>query len=152
MQPQPKKCRHSGETRDGSLMEHSPTPTHTRVIASLVLIALVFATSGVLHLVKPAPFVSIMPRWLPAAGLLVTVSGIFEILGAIGVLVPATRVAAGWGLIVLLLAVFPANIQMLLNARAAHASALWTAGLIARLPLQVLLIYWVFRAAIRPSR
>ena len=133
-------------------MELSPAPVSTRVTVSLVLIALVFATSGVMHLVKPAPFVSIMPRWLPAPELLVTVSGLFEILGAVGVLVPATRAAAGWSLIALLLAVFPANIQMLINARAAHASTLWTAGLIARLPLQAALIYWVFRSAIRPVR
>lgn len=133
-------------------MELSPPPGHARATASLVLIALIFATSGVLHLVKPAPFVSIMPRWLPAPQALVLISGVFEILGAVGVLVPATRVAAGWGLIALLLAVFPANIQMLVDARTSHASALWTAGLIARLPLQVVLIYWVFRTAIRPAR
>ena len=77
------------------------------------------------------------------------VSGVFEIAGAAGILLPATRVAAGWGLIALLLAVFPANIQMLVNARAAHASALWTASLVARLPLQVLLIVWVYRTTIR---
>ena len=122
----------------------------TRPTASLIFIALIFGTSGVLHLLKPGPFMAIMPPWLPAHRELVLISGVCEILGAIGVLVPATRVAAGWGLIALLLAVFPANIQMLLNARASHASALWTAGLIARLPLQVFLIYWVFRAAVRP--
>ena len=123
----------------------------TRPTVSLVLIALIFGTSGVLHLVKPGPFMSIMPPWLPAHRELVLISGVCEILGAVGVLVPATRVAAGWGLIALLLAVFPANIQMLLNARASHASALWTAGLIARLPLQVFLIYGVYRAAVRPQ-
>ena len=124
----------------------------TRPTVSLVLIALIFGTSGVLHLLKPGLFMSIMPPWLPAHRELVLVSGVCELLGAIGVLVPATRVAAGWGLIVLLVAVFPANIQMLLNARASHASALWMAGLIARLPLQVFLVYWVYRAAVRPPR
>ena len=120
-----------------------------RVSLSIALIALLFATSGVLHLVKPRPFVSIMPPWLPAALTLVIISGAFEIAGAIGIVVPLTRVAAGWGLIALLFAVFPANVQMLLNARAAHASALWIAGLVARLPLQVFLIIWVYRSAIR---
>ena len=120
-----------------------------RISLSVILIALIFATSGVLHLVKPQPFMSIVPPWLPAPFALVMISGLFEIAGAAGILVPATRVAAGWGLIALLVAVFPANIQMLMNARAAHASTLWIAGLVARLPLQVLLIIWVYRTTIR---
>ncbi|CAN5447436.1 DoxX family protein [soil metagenome] len=123
-----------------------------RISVSVVLIALLFATSGILHLVKPQPFVSIMPPWLPAPIALVLISGVLEISGAAGILLPATRVAAGWGLIALLCAVFPANIQMLVNARVAHASALWIAGLVARLPLQVLLIFWVYRSTIRPVR
>jgi uncharacterized membrane protein len=123
-----------------------------RISISIALIALLFATSGVLHLVKPQPFVSIVPPWLPGALVLVLISGVFEIAGAAGILLPSTRVVAGWGLIALLFAVFPANVQMLLNARAAHASALWMAGLWARLPLQILLIIWVYRAAIhRPA-
>jgi len=120
-----------------------------RVSPSIVLIALLFATSGVLHFLKPRLFVSIMPPWLPAPYALVLISGLFEILGAAGILIPATRVAAGWGLIALLFAVLPANVQMLINARAEHASALWIGGLIARLPLQVLLIIWVYRTTIR---
>jgi uncharacterized membrane protein len=120
-----------------------------RISISIALIALLFTTSGVLHLVKPQPFVSIMPPWLPGALVLVLVSGVFEIAGAAGLLVPYTRVAAGWSLIVLLVAVFPANVQMLLNARDSHASALWIASLIARLPLQVLLVIWVYRSSIR---
>ena len=120
-----------------------------RISLSIVLIALIFATSGVLHLIKPQPFVSIMPPWLPGALVLVMISGVFEIAGAAGILLPLTRVAAGWGLIALLVAVFPANVQMLLNARAAHTSAMWMTLLIARLPLQVLLIIWVYRSTVR---
>ena len=120
-----------------------------RVSMSVALIALLFATSGVLHLIKPQPFVSIMPTWLPGAPVLVLISGVCEIAGAAGILVPITRVTAGWGLIALLLAVFPANVQMLLNARAAHASATWLTLLVARLPLQVFLIIWVYRSTIR---
>ena len=123
-----------------------------RVTLPLMLIAAIFIVGGVLHLVKPAYYVRIMPPWLPAPMALVLISGVFEILGGVGVLVPATRVAAGWGLIALLTAIFPANVQMLLNARVAHASSLWMMGLIARLPLQAALIYWVFRAAIRQPR
>lgn len=123
-----------------------------RLGLSVVLIALLFATSGTLHFAKPDFYVSMMPPWLPAPLALVYISGVFELLGAVGILVTATRVAAGWGLIALLFAVFPANIQMLMNARSAHASALWIAGLAGRLPLQVLLIMWVYRSTIRSAR
>ena len=120
-----------------------------RLTLSIVLIAAIFVGGGVLHLVKPEAYLGMMPPWLPAAMALVLISGVFEIVGGVGVLVPATRVAAGWGLIALLVAVFPANVQMLLNARATHASALWMSGLVARLPLQAVMIYWVFRVTIR---
>ena len=120
-----------------------------RLNPSLVLLALLFVAAGVLHLVKPAPFVSIVPRSLPAPRTLVILSGVFEILGGVGVLVPSVGAWAGWGLIALLVAVFPANIQMLIDAHSAHASRGWQAALILRLPLQVLLIAWVYAAAIR---
>lgn len=120
-----------------------------RMTLSVALIGLIFVVGGVMHFLRPRVYLAIMPSWLPAAAALVFVSGVFEILGGIGVLVPATRVIAGWGLIALLFAVFPANVQMLLNARAAHASTSTMAVLVARLPLQVLLVYWVFRATVQ---
>ena len=123
-----------------------------RVTLSHVLIAVIFTASGILHLVRPAPYVSIVPPWLPEPKALVLISGVCEILGSLGILLASTRVAAGWGLIALLVAVFPANIQMLLDAHAAHRGPVWQAALVARLPLQVLLIYWVYRAAVRNRR
>lgn len=120
-----------------------------RMTLSVALIGLIFLVGGVMHFLRPRFYLAMMPPWLPAAAALVLVSGVFEILGGIGVLVPATRVIAGWGLIALLFAVFPANVQMLLNARAAHASASTMAVLVARLPLQALLVYWVFRATVQ---
>jgi uncharacterized membrane protein len=122
------------------------------VTLSLILIAAIFMTSGVLHLVKPSWHMGIMPPWVPAPLAVVLISGVFEILGAAGVLIPMTRVVAGWGLIMLLVAVFPANVQMLLNARAEHAAPVWQLALMVRLPLQPALIYWVYRAAIRYRR
>ena len=124
---------------------HAPTS----VTLSHGLIAAIFIVSGVLHLVKPAMFVSIMPPWIPAPLALVFISGVCELAGAVGILLSATQVAAGWGLIALLVAVFPANIQMLLNAHAAHSSAAWQGALLARLPLQMGLIYWVYCSCIR---
>jgi uncharacterized membrane protein len=121
----------------------------TRPSLSLALIALIFCAAGIMHFVAPAAYIRIVPRWLPAPALLVLVSGVAEIAGGLGVLVPLVRTAAGWGLIALLVAVFPANVRMLQAAHDAGASALWQTLLVLRLPLQPLLIYWVWRAAVR---
>ena len=117
-------------------------------ISSFILAAL-FTAAGVLHFVKPGMYVRIMPPWLPRPRELVYVSGVFEILGGLGLLYPPTRRAAGIGLILLLLAVWPANLQMLLNARAAGSALWWQAVLWARLPLQTALIAWVWWSAVR---
>ena len=77
--------------------------------------ALSFVAVGVLHFTNPDPFVSIMPRYLPWHLELVYLSGLFEVLGGLGLLVPPTRRFAAWGLIALLIAVYPANVNMLIN-------------------------------------
>jgi uncharacterized membrane protein len=87
-----------------------------------------------------------MPRWLPYPKELVYLSGAFEIIGGIAVLPAKTRRIAGYGIIALLLAVFPANIQMLLNARASNSSQGLLTLLWLRLPLQFLLVAWVYKA------
>ena len=111
--------------------------------------ALLFLAAGVLHFVMPVFFDRIVPPWVPNARVATYVSGVFEIVGAIGLLIPATRVAAAWGLIALLVAVLPANIHMLNQARAAGESAGFIIGLWVRLPVQPLLMWWVWRVAIR---
>ena len=116
---------------------------------SLVLLALLFVAAGIMHLVKPGPYIRIVPPWLPAPAVLVLVSGLAEFAGGLGLLHPPPRGAAGWGLVALLVAVFPANVQMLLDARARGTSRLGELALIARLPLQAALIWWVWRAAAR---
>jgi len=109
-------------------------------------LALLFFVAGLLHLVLPAPYLRIMPPGLPEPALLVALSGVAEMAGGVGLLLPATRRWAVWGLLALLLAVFPANISML--SRQAElglpALALW-----ARLPLQPLLMWAVWRAGRR---
>ncbi len=115
------------------------------------LIAAIFIGSGILHLLKPDIFVNMVPPWLPAPALLVLVSGVCEMLGGVGILVPWTRVAAGWGLIALLVAVLPANVNMLVQARTGGASLLWQLALLLRVPLQLVLIWWVHRATVRAS-
>lgn len=110
---------------------------------ALVLLAIFFITAGINHFAHPSVYVRTVPPWLPAPGLLVVISGICEILGGIGVLLPGTRRYGGAGLIALLVAVFPANVQMAqhpeLYADIATAPALYI-----RLPLQLVLIAWVW--------
>ena len=82
---------------------------------ALVLLAIFFAAAGINHFAHPALSARIVPPWLPARALLVQISGVFEILGGIGMLLPKTRRFSGVGLIALLVAVFPANLQMALH-------------------------------------
>jgi len=100
--------------------------------------------AGVNHFIAPEPYVAMVPSVLPAPWALVYISGIAEIAGGLGLILPATRRLAAWGLIALFLAVFPANINMAVNdlplgTRQLPAWALW-----GRLPLQLVLIAWAF--------
>lgn len=102
-----------------------------------------------MHFLHPAPFVRAVPDYLPNALTLVYVSGFFEIAGGLGILIKKLRKAAAWGLIALLVAVFPANIHMALHPDLFPEfppAIFWL-----RLPLQFLFIYWVYRAAIYKS-
>ncbi|MEO5579837.1 MAG: DoxX family protein [Gemmatimonadaceae bacterium] len=120
---------------------------------NIFLLAGLFAFAGVMHFVVPGSYAGIMPQWVPFPIELIYVTGALEIAGGIGLLVPHVRKWAAVGLILLLVAVFPANIQMLVNAMTRGDGPLGTALLWLRLPLQPLLIFWVFKAAIgRPSR
>ena len=113
---------------------------------SLYLVAALFLGAGLLHFLHPAPYLRIMPPALPAPRLLVLLSGVAEVAGGLGLLLPATRRAAAWGLLALLLAVFPANIYMLQIHEQLHLTA-WMAWV--RLPLQPLLMWWVWRVGVR---
>ncbi len=111
------------------------------------LCAVFFVAAGLGHFIVPAFYLAMMPPWLPAPLFLVQLSGVAEIAGGLGLLIPRLRRAAGIGLVLLLIAVFPANIQMLQNARAAGTPelALWI-----RLPFQILFIGWVLLVS-RPA-
>ena len=105
-----------------------------------------FVVAGALHFLRPGAYVGIMPPFLPNPRDLVLISGAAEIAGGAGVLMRATRRAAGVGLVVLLVAVFPANVQMLINHRGQDMPWWMEAILWIRLPFQGLLIAWVWRA------
>lgn len=111
-------------------------------------VGLLFVLAGVNHFARPDFYVKIMPPYLPAPDLLVAVSGVAEILLGVLLLIPRFTVPAAWGLIALLIAVFPANLHMALNADLYPEfppAALW-----GRLPLQgvlIALVYWFTRVA-----
>lgn len=105
-----------------------------------------------MHFVVPDSYVMLVPAWLPNPRLLVIISGVAEIAGGLGVLLPATRRLAGGGLIALLISVFPANVHMLQLGYANHATALWKAALWLRLPMQLPLLWWTWHAAARSPR
>ncbi|MCS3678490.1 putative membrane protein [Salinibacter ruber] len=111
---------------------------------SVYLIALLFAAAGTAHFVRPSAFARIVPPSLPAPYVLVYVSGAAELLGALGVLTPGLREYAGWGLILLALAVFPANVHMALHPADFEGIPAW--ALYLRLPLQVVLVGWIYWA------
>jgi uncharacterized membrane protein len=113
------------------------------------LAAAFFVVAGTFHFLKPDLYLQIMPPYFPAPQLLVTVSGVAEIAGGLGLLIRPVRRAAGWGLIALLIAVFPANIYMVQHPGQFHFAPwiLW-----ARLPLQAMFIAWLWFAAIQRLR
>ncbi len=111
------------------------------------LLGLFFVGAGANHFLNPAPYLSMIPPYLPKPEALNIISGGAEIAGGIGVLIPQTRVWAGWGLIALLVAVFPANLQVALHGWKGVNIARWI--LWARLPFQPLLIALVYWATIK---
>jgi uncharacterized membrane protein len=109
-----------------------------------------FLVSGAVHLVAPRVFEPLVPRWLPARRALVLGSGVAELGCAAGLLHPATRRTAGLASAVLLVAVFPGNVQMALDARG--RSPAYRAATVARLPLQLPLVRTALGAAGSRSR
>ena len=100
--------------------------------------------AGSNHFLAPRFYEAIMPSYLPAHRELVLVSGAAEIAGGVGVAFSQSRRTAGIWLVALLVAVFPANVNMAVNSdqfRSFAPALLW-----ARLPLQGLLIWWALRA------
>lgn len=103
---------------------------------------------GILHFTNPEPFVKIVPAFLPAPLALVYLSGVAEIAGGAGLLLSATRRAAGLGLIALYVAVFPANINMAVNQLSLGNDPVPTWALWLRLPFQIVFIAWAYWVAV----
>jgi uncharacterized membrane protein len=103
--------------------------------------------AGLNHFINPAPYEAMMPEALPAHAALVAISGIAEIAGGLGLIFPATRKLAAYGLILLFVAVFPANVNMAINDLPLGSNRLPTWALWARLPLQIVFIWWAYRVS-----
>lgn len=99
---------------------------------------------GITHFIRPEQYARIVPSQFPHPVALVYISGVFEILGGIGLMIPLVSVAAAWGLIALFIAVFPANINQALHSIPIegiphHPILYWV-----RLPFQAVLIAWAW--------
>ena len=112
------------------------------------LLAIFFIAAGANHFRSPGIYLGMMPPWLPWPAALNAISGGAEILGGAGLLVPRVRRAAAWGLIALLIAVFPANLHVALAGKMPGTTfsplTLWL-----RLPFQALFLAWVWWVALR---
>ncbi len=117
-----------------------------RVILSIAIIVV-----GITHFVKPEQYARIVPPQLPYPFELVYISGFFEILGGIGLLIPFVSVAAAWGLIALFVAVFPANINQAINGIPIEGIPHYPVLYWVRLPFQAVLIAWAWWYTRKPE-
>ena len=108
---------------------------------SKYLLAIFMVTAGTMHFANPTFFLKIMPPYLPLHDELVSVSGIFEVLLGVLLLVSQTSRKAAWGIVALLIAVFPANLYLYQHQDILPASPIIH---LLRLPLQGVFILWAY--------
>lgn len=121
-------------------MQGSPS-SHIRT-AARILLAAVYLVAGIAHLTRPAGFLAIAPSWVPMPETVIAMTGVAELAGAIGLMLPRLRHLAGIGLALYALCVWPANINHAINdipLGGIHLSW-WYHG--PRLALQPLIIWW----------
>lgn len=110
-----------------------------------------FLVAGMNHFRTPEVYYGMMPSWIPSPAAVNAIVGAAEICGALGLIFAATRRPAGWGLIALLVAVFPANVHVALLGKMPgydfSPRTLWL-----RLPFQAVLIAWVWWVAVKRTK
>ena len=119
---------------------------------SLLALSAFFINIGIDHFVNPEFYLTIMPPMMPLHLEAVYISGFFEILGGLGLLISRFRKISGWGLLALLIAVYPANIYMAITPEAFPDIPIY--ALYLRLALQFLFFFWAYsltRPAFNPS-
>lgn len=110
-------------------------------VVSKVMLAAFLASAGIMHFVRPEFFLKIVPPYLPFPMGLVLISGAFEILLGVLLWIPRLSCVAAWGIIVLMLAVFPANIYLFQHQEILPAPPLVH---LLRLPMQAVFILWAY--------
>lgn len=116
-----------------------------RAIARWLLL-LVYLGAGIVHLRSPEGFLPIVPDWVPLPRQTVLATGVAEILGAIGLLVPPLRRAAGWALAAYAVCVFPANIKHAVDGVVVGGVALGWGYHLPRLLFQPVIVWWALFA------
>jgi len=116
----------------------------------LIALSLLFINIGIDHFVNPDFYRNIMPAYLPMHTEAIYISGFFEILGGVAILFPKLRSMAGWGVVLLLIVVFPVNIHMAVNPDLFPDIPL--SFLYIRLVLQFIIIYWTYFATQLPPQ
>ncbi len=129
-------------------LSHNRLHRRKEILRGVLAIAIIIV--GITHFWKPEQYARIVPPPLPALDM-VYISGFFEILGGIGLLIPLVSVAAAWGIVALFIAVFPANINQAINSIPIdgiphHPILYWV-----RLPFQAVLIAWAWWYTQKPE-
>ncbi|GGA58851.1 DoxX family protein [Sphingomonas psychrolutea] len=111
-----------------------------------VLLAAAYLLAGALHVLKPAPFLGIMPAWVPYAPQVILITGLCEVAGAIGLFVPRLRWWAGMGLAAYAVCVYPANVKHALDYLTHGTGGLSLWYHIPRLAFQPVIVWWALFA------
>jgi uncharacterized membrane protein len=101
-----------------------------------------YVIAGINHFINPQFYLKIMPPYVPYHLAMVYASGVCEVLFVLMLIPQKTRKAGAWLLILMLIAIFPANIQMTINWYATNHSNAWVS--LVRLPIQIVLIWWAY--------
>ena len=123
----------------GARVWNRPSSLATRLLGPFFIVA------GTLHFLRPRPYEAIVPPYVPRPREVVAVSGAAEIAGGVSALSPRRRTFTRWWLTALLVAVFPANVHMALHPDRIRGLSIPRWLLWARLPLQPVLVAWVWR-------
>ncbi|MEO8772776.1 MAG: hypothetical protein ABI263_03545 [Gelidibacter sp.] len=108
----------------------------------LYLMAVIYIVAGMMHFIKPKIYLRIMPRYLPQHKLLVSLSGIAEIMLGVGLCFSLTKNSAIWGIIAMLIVFLLVHFYMLSSKKAGAGIPQWL--LLLRIPLQFGLMYWAY--------
>ncbi|MEO1022295.1 MAG: hypothetical protein AAFW89_07100 [Bacteroidota bacterium] len=109
-----------------------------------VLISALFLVAGIAHFIFPDPYLKVMPAYIPQPKAMVFWSGVAEVAGGSGFFFQPTRTAATLGLLLLLLAVLPANVEMLRQEQRGKNRRFVVILLALRIPLQFVLMWWIW--------